>query len=202
MPGGNEVGAAAALCRPAARSRSEVMGRVLFLAVSILSPGLSAVAWGVADDPKGKPEGARSRLTAGNVEKIKNGKGKMTEAEVVAILGPASRVAVPENVDVELEMIWEEKAQIRIKFKKGKASDLEGQFSEHLRSKTINLERFKKLKKGITEKEAEKVLGPANVGSSPERGIRYLTWEKFNLVKVQFKGGKVSGHLQMRSLND
>jgi hypothetical protein len=176
------------------------MCRPLLLALAIMFAGL--FAFGLADDPKGKPDGARSKLTAGNLEKIKSGKGKLTEAGVVAILGPASRVAVPGNVDVDLEMIWEEKALIRIKFKDGKASDLEGQFSEHLKSKTINLERFKKLKRGMTEKEAEKVLGPANAGSSPERGIRYRTWEKFNLVKVQFKGGKVSGHLQMRSLNE
>jgi hypothetical protein len=174
------------------------MSRTLFLALSILLSGLSAFDARSADDPKG----TRSRLTAGNVEKIKSGKGKMTEAEVVAILGPASRVAVPANVDVDLEMIWEEKALIRVKFKEGKASDLEGQFSEHLRSKTINLESFKKLKRGMTEKDVDKVLGAANAGSSPERGVQYRTWEKFNLVKVQFKGGKVSGHLQMRSLND
>jgi hypothetical protein len=121
---------------------------------------------------------------------------------VVALLGPASRVAVPANVHVDLEMIWEEQALIRIKFKDGKASDLEGQFSEYLRSKTINLKHFKKLKRGMTEKEAEQVLGPANAGSSPQTGIRYRTWEKVNYVKVQFKDGKVSGHLHMRSPND
>jgi hypothetical protein len=143
------------------------MCRVLLLALSILLAG--PFAPGLADDPKG---GVRSTLTAKNLKKIATGKGKLTEAEVVTLLGPASRVAVPANVDVDLEMIWEEQALIRIKFKDGKASDLEGRFSESLWSKTINLQHFKKLKRGMTEKEAEQVLGPANAGSSPETGIR------------------------------
>jgi len=187
------------------------MCRVLFPTLSILLIGLSAFGSGSPDGPKGRPVtkadrgksgGAQSKLTAKNFEKVKSGKGKLTEAEVVAILGPATRVAKPGDVDVDLEMIWEEKARIWIKFKDDKARDLEGQFSEHLKSKTINLESFKKLKKGMSEKEVEKVIGPANEGSSPGTGITYRTWEKFNLVKVQFKGGKVSGYLHMRSIKD
>jgi hypothetical protein len=184
------------------------MCRVLFPILSILLIVLSAFGSGSPDGPKGKPVtkadhdqsgGAQSKLTAKNFEKVKSGKGKLTEAEVVAILGPATRVAKPEDVDVDLEMIWEEKARIWIKFKDDKARGLQGQFSEHLKSKTINLESFKKLKKGMSEKEVEKVIGPANEGSSPGDGVTYRTWEKLNHIKVQFKDGKVSGYLQMRS---
>jgi len=188
------------------------MYRALFPILSILLIALSAFGSGSPDGPKGKPDtkadreksgGVQSKLTAKNFEKVKSGKGKLTEAEVVAILGPATRVAKPGDVDVDLEMIWEEKARIWIKFKDDKASDLEGQFSEHLESKAINLENFKKLKKGMSEKEVEKVIGPANEGSSPENGINYRTWEKLNYIKVQFnKDGKVSGYLHMGSIKD
>jgi hypothetical protein len=187
------------------------MCRVFLLALLVMPLGPSASTAGPSDGPKGEPAGKSARgkpasvptkLTADNFAKVKNGKGKLTEADVVAILGPANRFAKRGDVDVDLEMIWEEKARIRIKFKDGKASDFEGQFSEHLKSKTINLESFKKLKKGMSEKEVEKVIGPANEGSSPRTGITYRTWEKFNLVKVQFKGGRVSGALQMASIKD
>jgi hypothetical protein len=192
-------------------TRSEAMYRVLLLALLMMSLGLPASAAGTSDGRRGesagqparaKPDRGPGKLTPGNFAKVKDGKGKLTEADVVAVLGPATRFAKPGDVDVDLEMIWEEKARIRIKFKDGKASDFEGQFSEHLKSKAINLESFKKLKKGMSAKEVEKLIGPANEFSSPGGGIQYRTWEKFNLITVQFKEGKVSGALQMRSLKD
>jgi hypothetical protein len=187
------------------------MARVFFLAVLLTPLGLPASAAGPPNGPRGEPAGqparakpdrAPAKLTSGNFAKVKDGKGKWAEADVVALLGPATRFAKPGDVDAELEMIWEERARIRGTFKGGKANDFEGWFSEHLKSNTINLANFKKLRKGMSAKEVEKVLGPANELSSPRVGTQYRTWEKFNLIKVQFKEGKVSGALQMRSIKD
>jgi hypothetical protein len=184
---------------------------VFFLVLLMMLLSLSAFASVLSDGPRGEPSGKAARaksvsvpgkLTAANFAKVNNGRGKLTEEDVVAILGLAHRFAKQSDIDVDLEMIWEEKARIRIKFKDGKASDFEGQFSEHLKSKNITLANFKKLKKGMSVKEVEQVLGSANESSSPQRGITYRTWEKFNLIKVQFRDSKVSGSLHMGSIQD
>src|SRR5262245_52271094 len=85
------------------------------------------------DGPKG-PAQARSRLTAANFAKVKAGSGQLTEAEVVTLLGPASRVRLP--ADGVVEMAWEEVTAIRVEFAGGKASELTGRFSAHLPSRT------------------------------------------------------------------
>src|SRR5262249_19236649 len=152
------------------------------------------------DGPKG-PAQARSRLTADNFAKVKAGSGKLTEAEVVALLGPASRVRLP--ADGVVEMAWEEVTAIRVEFAGGKASELTGRVSEHLPSKTLNLGNLKRLKRGMTEKEVRAVLGPPGEGGSV-RGTEaiYRTWQKYNRITVQFRDGKVSGCLHTRTTKD
>jgi len=146
-------------------------------------------------DDKPNPQKAdkpQSKINDENVKKIKQGIGKLTEADVVALLGPSTGKGRP--FDGFTSRIWEEKTHITATLKDGKAIDVKSEFLPHLKSKTITEDNFKKLKKGMDEAELKRILGPPNRARTDREGSSTLSWEKINALLVQFKEGKVTGY--------
>jgi len=119
-----------------------------------------------AQDSKTEGKGAISRrpeLSADLVERLKKGRDKLTEAEVLAMLGRPDSVAINTNPSVvaHIEMTWEDHREITIDFKDDgkKAVRIVGRFSENLKQKAFNMEHFRKLKPGMSHIDVFQILG-------------------------------------------
>lgn len=139
-----------------------------------------------------------SRINEENFEKIKQGKGKLTERDVITLLGPPTGKGKP--VDGFTTLIWEEKTHITATLEDGKTINLNADFLPQLKSKTITEDNLKKLKKGIKEAELKKSLGTQNyevqvVGE----GTYTYSWGKVNTFEIQFRDGKVTGYMWIRT---
>jgi hypothetical protein len=162
------------------------------------------------------PDGAAKQPPAGehattiteeNYKKITAAEGKWTEADVIGLLGPASRFRTGK---AGTEWIWEDVSRIRVEFVKGKAAFLWGQFTTRIPSKTLNLEKFRTLREGMTMNEVKAILGPdfdeyshaqfvrGGVGPFDDLTVRegatLIVWQNMRRIMVQFSDGKVSGY--------
>jgi hypothetical protein len=160
-----------------------------------------------AQDSKTEEKGATSRrpeLSHELVERLKKGMDKLTEAEVLALLGPPDSVNINTNPSAvaDIEMRWDDHAEITIDFKiEGKSAGMEkavrivGRFSENFKQKSFNMENFRKLKPGMSHPEVAQILGTLGQRNSPDpgEGIWRWEWKHFRKVGVSFWKGKVSG---------
>jgi hypothetical protein len=179
-----------------------------------MAPVLVLVAYGFAlpwaqpaQDSKTEEKAATSRrpeLTAELVERLKKGMHKLTEAEVLAMLGHPDSVEIftDPGVVADIEMRWEDHTEITIDFKiEGKSAGMEkavrivGRFSENLKEKSFNMENFRKLKPGMSHPEVGQILGGLGQRNFPDpgEGIWRWEWKSFRKVGVSFWNGKVSG---------
>jgi hypothetical protein len=183
-------GAASPPAAPVSNRQAVASTRLPMRAAAFPLPALALSAALLAGAPPG--DAPPPRVTQENFDRIKEGKGKLTEAEVEALLGPAAEVRVLD--ECRLEEVWVEEAVIRVEFKDGKAAQLVGRFSDRLRSATINRDVLKKLRRGMSEADVQKALGPADEGSASEGGA-VRVWRSARQITVQFTEGKVSGYL-------
>jgi hypothetical protein len=160
-----------------------------------------------AQDSKTELKGVVSRrpeLTAELVERLKKGMDKLTEAEVIALLGQPDSVQIntTPGVVADIEMTWEDHAEITIDFKDvgkiagpEKAVRIVGRFSENFKQKAFNMENFRKLKPGMSHIDVFKILGTLGerVSLDTGKGIMRYEWKQFRKVGVSFWKGKVSG---------
>ena len=179
-----------------------------------MAPVLVLVACGFAlpwarpaQDSKIEGKGATSRrpdLTAELVERLKKGMDKLTEAEVLAMLGQPDSVQIntTPGVVADIEMRWEDHAEITIDFKDvsktagtEKAVRILGRFSENFKQKAFNMENFRKLKPGMSHPEVGQILGTLGerVSLDTGKGVMRYEWKQFRKVGVSFWKGKVSG---------
>ena len=151
-------------------------------------------------------------MTDENFERIKEGKGKLNEQDVLSFLGRPDRYMM-QNEGV-LEMVWEDVNRIRVVLEKGKEKYLWADFSERHRSQEVSLDRFRKLRRSMTVEQLESILGPkydrfvgpryvyGNVDpihdlAVPE-GVTLCVWQDWRRLSVQFTDGKVSGYAWAR----
>ena len=160
-----------------------------------------------AQDSKTEQMGVVSRrpeLSRELVERLKKGMDKLTEAEVLALLGPPDSVNINTNPSAvaDIEMRWDDHAEITIDFKiEGKSAGMEkavrivGRFSENLKQKSFSMENFRKLKPGMSHPEVGQILGGLGQRnlSDAGKGIWRWEWKTFWKVGVSFSKGKVSG---------
>jgi hypothetical protein len=146
----------------------------------------------------------RPELSRELVERLKKGMDKLTEAVVLAMLGPPDLVEIntEPGVVADIDMRWEDYAEITIDFKiEGKSAGMEkavrivGRFSENLKQKSFNMENFRKLKPGMSHPEVGQILGGLGQRnlSDPGKDIWRWEWKTFRKVGVSFSNGKVSG---------
>ena len=140
------------------------------------------------------------RLTSELYKQIENG---ITEDEVLKLVpGPVTADLDVGIVDADADyvLIWEEVRRIRVEFLDGKVSTATGTFSDVVASKTLTLDSFKKIAKGMQRKDVEKLLSGAPwyhrqaSKDSQGRDMQVCKWEEGRVLRVYIKGGRVSGH--------
>jgi hypothetical protein len=161
--------------------------KALLLSTFSLALAFSGLSTGSAeDDPKHTLPNKEKPATVVEMKaKLKAGIFKLTEADVVKMLGQPIGVKRPGDAKSELEMHWEYATYIFATFHEGKLSELTGGFSEHLPVDRVTLANFKGLTIGMTEAEVVKVLGEGNgtakVGTTVTR-----SWGRNARLSVSF----------------
>jgi len=157
-------------------------------------PALSADA--PSDDAKDAPREKGQPATVADLRgKLKAGTFKLTEGEVVKLLGRPAGVKRPGDTGSELRMHWEYGTYIFATFKDGKLAEVTGAFSENLPVERINLANLKRLRVGMTEAEVVDVLGPGNgtvkadATTTRSWGRNARLWVSFNAKGLAFGEG-------------
>lgn len=136
-----------------------------------------------------------SKVTDENFKKITAG---MSEAQVLAVLGPPQQVR--DRSSGVKGLVWEERNKIRVRYRDGKAATIEGKFSPHIRSRSVNEANYKALKQGMTRPEVEKAIaGFPGLFSTFEDGFDVVDYVHFREIEVQVRAGKVTGVAFVRS---
>jgi hypothetical protein len=178
------------------QSRSAIVGALLLttLALAQMSPGLRAR--GPGDAAKRTPPETDQPATVADLRaKLKDGTFKLTEAEVVKLLGPPAGVRRPGDAGSDLRMHWEYATYIFATFKDGKVSEVTGAFSDNLPVERVSLANFHRLRVGMTEPGVVEVLGEGNgtakVGTTTVRswGRTARLWVSFNAKGLAFGEG-------------
>jgi hypothetical protein len=139
------------------RVLNRVCAVVVIGALALVSASITP---GHCDEPKRLTEKAPALTLDQKYEKLKDGLLKTTEAEVVALMGPAHnmrRSGQLGNVDIELR--WEYATSIKVTFKGGKVSEVWGTFSEYVPVDKLTPENLRRVQPGMTEKEVIAILG-------------------------------------------
>ena len=115
------------------------------------------------DDAKHSPAAKSQPLTVAELkEKLKAGIFKLTEGDVLKLLGRPAGLMRPGDAGSDLKMRWEYATHIHATFKDGKLSEVTGSFSEQLPVERITPENFKGLRVGMTEPQVVEMLGQSN----------------------------------------
>jgi hypothetical protein len=162
--------------------------------LALVFPGLRAAS--ARDDAKGAPADKGQPATVADWNaKLKAGVFKLTEADVVKLLGRPTAVKQPGDAGSPLQMEWEYATYIFATFKDGKLGEVTGAFSEHLPCEKVSLAHFKRLRLAMTEAEVVEVLGTGNgvvkVGGTAVRswGRTARLWVSFNAKGLAFNRG-------------
>jgi hypothetical protein len=165
-------------------------GPALVLAVVVVG----AVPLGLLDSTRAgdKPTPVKQRAAAlakADAEWVEKGDGKLTEADLVARLGPADELKSPGGAVADYAMVWRDRTMIRVKFEKDKVVEYSGSFSDRLPHKRVTPQSLKKLKQGMSESEVEEIL---SVREQREKDYHY--WGDHRTLIVYVKDGKVAGY--------
>ncbi len=117
--------------------------------------------------------------------KLKAGTFKLTEADVVKLLGHPTVVKRPGDAGSELRMQWEYATYIFATFTDAKLSEMTGAFSENLPVDRVILSNFKRLRVGMTEPAVIEILGAGN-GIAKIGGTAIRSWGRTAGLSVSF----------------
>jgi hypothetical protein len=153
-------------------------------ALALVSPCLRA--GGEGDDAKRTAPRRDQPATVADLKaKLKAGTFKLTEEEVVKLVGQPAGVKRPGDAGSELQMHWEYATYIFATFKDGKLSEVTGAFSENLPVERVTLANFKRLRVGMSEAEVVAVLGDSN-GSAKAGAMAVRSWGRTARLWVSF----------------
>jgi hypothetical protein len=128
------------------------------------------------DEPKGPADKTPALTLDEKYEKLKGGILKSTEAEVVALMGPAHSMVRPVKHDKgDIELRWQFATRIVVTYKGGKVSEVWGTFSEHLPVEKVTPANLRKVQPGMTEKEVIDILGDRYAGVGMD-GVETGQW--------------------------
>ena len=159
--------------------RASIMASLVMFAVSTNASKSVAEESSPAKPPP-------SRLTQQNYDRIKERKDKITEKEVLAILGqPTSYYATsPENGDYG--MSWQHRTYISVKTRRQRVTSVKAGFSPYVKSDKVTLQTFKKMKLGMTEDQIEEMLGTPD-GAGSVKSEEQFVWEEYIGIGVIFR---------------
>ncbi len=171
------------------------LGLSLFSCVMVAADGPRDGGAPKKDAAKAEKPVAPSKVTDENYKKIGAG---MSEAQVLAVFGPPQ--VVRDRGPGLKGLAWEDRNEIRVRYQDDKAVALEGRFSRHVKSRSVNEAHYKTLKEGMTRAEIEKILGgfPGKF-STFEDGFDVVKYVHFREIEVQIRDGKVTGLAFIRS---
>jgi hypothetical protein len=160
------------------------------LALAVGSPAPSP-----GDELKRPADKAATLTLDEKYEKLKGGILKSTEADVVALMGPAHSMARPVKHDkADIELRWQFSTRIVVTYKDGKVSEVWGTFSEHLPVEKVTPENLRRVQPGMTEKEVLAILGDRYASVSLD-GVDSGQWGAGAEFKVAFsKDGRMVHH--------
>jgi hypothetical protein len=168
-----------------------------FLAPFVIAGWFMSLA--TAEPTKKAPADVRPALTEELNKWVSDGDGKLTEDDVTAKLGLPDLVENPIDPDskinpvADITMVWQDISLIEVTFKDGKAKQISGRFSPHITVGKVTLANFRKLKTGAEESDVAAVLGMADSKTELTKGTTRYEWAAKRIIKVNFKGGKVTG---------
>ena len=154
------------------------------IAFAVAFPGLRAQGPGDAAQ-RTPPEKDQPSTVADLKTKLKAGTFKLTEADVLKLLGRPAGVKLPGDAGSELRMHWEYATYVFATFKDGKLSEVTGAFSENLPVERVSLANFKRLRVGMTEPEVVDILGEGN-GAAKAGGTTIRSWGRTAELSVSF----------------
>jgi hypothetical protein len=178
------------------QARSFRVGAILLatIAVALAFPALRAADPGDAGRREAPAE-AKPPTLAELKATLKAGTFKLTEADVVKLVGRPAVVKRPGDAGSDLRIDWEYATYIFATFKDGTLSEMAGAFSENLPVEKVTMANFKRLKLGMTDATVVEVLGEGNgrakVGTTMIRswGRTAKLWVSFNAKGLAFGEG-------------
>jgi hypothetical protein len=156
----------------------------------------------------------QERITPEIGKQVQDGKGKLTEQEVLKLVpGPVTVERNTSGVEGDLVLSWEEVCRIRVEFTEGKVTSAIGTFANAVASRTLTLENFKKIAKGMSRGDVEKLLerrpgekGSFSLKSLPDNSGRrtkaVCEWEQGRKIIAYIKDGKVVGSIYTDSTGE
>jgi hypothetical protein len=169
--------------------------RAILVAVAAVALCAVAALSSPGDEPKGPADKAPALTLDEKYEKLKGGILKSTEAEVVALMGPAHSMVRPVTHDkADIELRWQFATRIVVIYKGGKVSEVWGTFSEHLPVEKVTPANLRRVQPGMTEKEVIDILGDryASVGMD---GVETGQWGASAEFRVALsKDGRMVHH--------
>jgi hypothetical protein len=133
------------------------------------------------------------------------GRGKLTEADVLAKLGHPDEIclAEPPFVIPDVKKIWQDINRIEIDFKDGKVTRIAGRFSPVSPAADLNEEVLHRFKSGMTVAEVEKVfpLAPLEKLNREDKSVRFV-WHQERRLSATFDNGKVVGIEYVKGFRD
>jgi len=127
-----------------------------------------------------------SRLTQENYDRIKDRKDKITEKEVLAIFGQPTSVYATNPQNGDYAMSWKHRTYIRVKTRRERVISVVAAFSPYVKSDTVTLQTFKKIKLGMTEDQVREMLGTPDGAGSVKDAEQYV-WEEYIGIDVTFR---------------
>lgn len=152
---------------------------VLFVLCPLITlSALSLVAGGPEVGSADKQSSA-DKSTVPTVEesfkKLKAGILKISEADVLDLLGPPDSVKHPGMSGFDLQMQWKYSTHLYGTFKDGKLDEITGAFAARLPVEHIHFANMKRLRVGMTEAEVVAIVGKSN-GTTAVDGIVTHSW--------------------------
>jgi hypothetical protein len=174
------------------------------LAVSLVAPVVLALSV-QGQEPKPVAPSPRPGLRQEHFDWIEKGRGKLTEADVLAKLGPPDEIclAEPPFIIPDVKKTWQDINRIEIDFKDGKATRIVGRFSPVSPAADLNEEVLRRIKSGMTVAQVERalLLAPREKLNRQDKSVRYV-WHQERRLSATFDKGKVVGIESAKGFRD
>ena len=191
--------------RFAITANTRLIAATLLGVVAVAVLGAIAGSTSTAKEPSAKLP--PSRITKENYDRIAARKATITEADVIAILGPPTLIRRDGASNPDYNIVWEHRTLIEMQIKNGRVHKIAGAFSPYVASQVATPDNFKKVSIGMSEEDVREILGapgaadcvlhPSFTGDGDVLG-----WGDVRLISLDFKNGKVANMVMVTPSED
>jgi hypothetical protein len=147
--------------------------------------------------------GQELRLTPEIADRVRKGVGHLTDEDVLKLVpGPVTiEMGNPIN-NFDYVLNWDEARLIRVEFSEGKVVSAKCAFSDAVASKTLTLANFKRITRGMSRADVEKILGGSDYTGcffssgwldAAGKEVSVCEWMQGQRIFARIKGGLVTG---------